>query len=42
MTLLFDDGRPPVIADYPVAAQSRFTIDVAGGTRRRPIRRSVP
>lgn len=30
MTLLFDDGRPAVVADYPVGAQSRFTIDVAG------------
>ena len=28
MTLLFDDGRPAVIAEYPVAAQSRFTIAV--------------
>jgi hypothetical protein len=28
ITLLFDDGRLPVIADYPVAARSRFTIAV--------------
>jgi len=27
-TLLFDDGRPAVTADYPVAARSRFTIAV--------------
>ena len=30
MTLLFADGRPSIVADYPVGAQSRFTIDVAG------------
>ena len=30
MTLLFADGRPSVVAEYPVGAQSRFTIDVAG------------
>ena len=29
MTLLFQDGRPAIVADYPVGAQSRFTIDVA-------------
>ena len=28
MTLLFNDGRSPVIADYPVAARSRLTIAV--------------
>ena len=28
MTLLFNDGRPTVTADYPIAARSRFTIAV--------------